>query len=200
MPDGQARLRDVDDGSLDLTLIADNSGCMDTLVVPVAIYIVPSAVAAYSISPEGMLTAWHSDSIHATTWRWGLGNENSEGDPSVQFDLKDYLEQDTVYLYLFTQNLLGCFDDTLMAVTIPTELGKDRSEAGKILFYPNPTSGIIRIITQNSTVNFELFTMQGVCLMKREPVSSSHELDLRNLQKGIYLLRIGNRVYRILKE
>jgi hypothetical protein len=63
-----------------------------------------------------------------------------------------------------------------------------------LLFFPNPTSGYIRIVA-NDPVDIEICNLQGEVLLK----SQNAALDLTGFADGIYLVRISSKDGRLLK-
>jgi hypothetical protein len=64
-------------------------------------------------------------------------------------------------------------------------------------FYPNPIQHDL-IIETDKTVDYELYNLQG-SLIYSGIVDSKQTLDCTNLQSGIYMLKIGNKGYKVVK-
>jgi hypothetical protein len=64
-------------------------------------------------------------------------------------------------------------------------------------FYPNPIQHDL-IIETDKTVEYELYNLQG-SLIYSGIVDSKQTLDCTNLQSGIYMLKIGNKGYQVVK-
>jgi len=74
-------------------------------------------------------------------------------------------------------------------------------EEGKIKVYPNPTSGQLTIDNGQLTINsVELFDIYGRNVTPLTPHSSPLILDISHLAKGMYFLKIGNKVVKIIKN
>ena len=78
----------------------------------------------------------------------------------------------------------------------------------KIVIYPNPTRGIVKVditgYTDDTKASFRLMSMSGQIISVRTANSSSQTFDLSNQVTGIYLLQITidgeSVVWKIIKE
>jgi Secretion system C-terminal sorting domain/Outer membrane protein Omp28 len=67
--------------------------------------------------------------------------------------------------------------------------------SNKVKLYPNPSTGIVKISTE-SNVQVKIIDILGKVVYSNNSVTSDSNLDLSNLQKGIYLVKvIGENVY-----
>ena len=63
--------------------------------------------------------------------------------------------------------------------------------------YPNPTEGILNIETENNALpNVKLITVQGNVILQTQ----SNSIDLSPYEKGIYLLQIDGKTFKIRKD
>lgn len=71
---------------------------------------------------------------------------------------------------------------------------KDIAKLKGVTIYPNPSSGYATISTSNLTgdVLYEISTLQGKAMVSGKLDSGIETLDLNNLPKGIYLVRVSN--------
>lgn len=71
----------------------------------------------------------------------------------------------------------------------------------QVLFYPNPTSAWITIKNEFSgPIFFEIFSIQGKRKIKGVLNYPIEEINLSTLPSNVYILKIGNRAYRFLKN
>ena len=70
----------------------------------------------------------------------------------------------------------------------------------EIHVYPNPTSSKLTIENINSNCNYELIDMSGLIVKTGEVGPSNFQLDLENLTHGVYILKIKDKVIRVLKN
>lgn len=87
--------------------------------------------------------------------------------------------------------LVGNFGTTLTksnALTT-TVLATDNFASQKTTVFPNPTTGIIKINTENS-VNVMIVDVLGKTVYNAKNITKNSPIDLSNLQKGIYFAKI----------
>ena len=88
------------------------------------------------------------------------------------------------------------------------EVGIDENEQGKILVYPNPTTGKLSIVSEQFSVeSVEIFDVYGRKLKgegKKEKGEKEFLMDISDLATGVYFLRImteqGETVRKVVKE
>jgi Secretion system C-terminal sorting domain/Outer membrane protein Omp28 len=68
-------------------------------------------------------------------------------------------------------------------------LKSDSFTQAKVRIYPNPSNGIFTIST-TANAKLEVIDLTGKSVFKTDKISNSSEIDLSNLQKGIYLAKI----------
>jgi len=87
--------------------------------------------------------------------------------------------------------LVGNFGTTLTkanAITT-TVLATDNFASQKTAVFPNPTTGIIQINTENP-VNIAIVDVLGKTVYNANDITKNSSIDLSNLQKGIYFAKI----------
>lgn len=69
-----------------------------------------------------------------------------------------------------------------------------------ITVYPNPSLGYIKINTSiNEAIEISIFDIHGRNLISKEISASNNQIDLSQLQKGIYFIRVnGNETHKII--
>jgi len=79
-------------------------------------------------------------------------------------------------------------------------LSTDDSENKQVSIYPNPTHSKINLLLNYSKeVNYELFSPLGKQLMTGTITSSNQEIDISHLPSNIYFLRVGSKIFKVLK-
>jgi len=82
----------------------------------------------------------------------------------------------------------------------PTTTSAESINLAQIKIYPNPTNSKVNIRFGNiARVDYHLSTLTGRSVLKGIINSNQFELDLSNLPRGMYILKIGNETYKILK-
>ena len=70
----------------------------------------------------------------------------------------------------------------------------------EISIYPNPTANKVSIQCATSkAMTYKLYSMQGRLILSGVDGSISREIDLSNLPKNGYILKIGNRSFKVFK-
>lgn len=68
-----------------------------------------------------------------------------------------------------------------------------------IVIYPNPTTGKITITGLDGVaVDVSVYSANGQLVMKRK-ITSDEEIDLSDMKRGLYMLKINDSVYKISK-
>ncbi|MCW4469685.1 T9SS type A sorting domain-containing protein [Flavobacterium sp. MFBS3-15] len=65
--------------------------------------------------------------------------------------------------------------------------------------YPNPTSGRLKVIGQNTIDRLDIYSLSGQLLRTETPNTLSHEADISSLATGMYIVQVqsGSRVEKI---
>jgi len=74
-------------------------------------------------------------------------------------------------------------------------------EANQFKVYPNPTSDFVNIFSSTPVnAKVELYTITGKRLMETSYSGTTDRLDLINLSKGVYILKIGDESFKVIKK
>jgi surface protein len=79
-------------------------------------------------------------------------------------------------------------------------LGLEEYETSKLKFYPNPTNNIINIegLTKNENNTIQIFDVQGKLVITKN-ITEKGIIDLSELNKGVYVIKVGEVAQRIVK-
>jgi len=66
------------------------------------------------------------------------------------------------------------------------------------MVYPNPTDGLVNIKLEENADKIEVLNLHGQMVHQEEAIGTSFQMDLGSLQKGIYFIRAGNNIQRII--
>ena len=85
---------------------------------------------------------------------------------------------------------------------------EDNSINLKLTAYPNPTSNFLTLNASNaklSTLNFELYDINGKLIESRKIISSSETISMENLPNATYFLKVNNnnnevKIFKIIKN
>ena len=82
----------------------------------------------------------------------------------------------------------------------PAGLDERNEDSQYLRIYPNPTQSSITIqLESDKSLDYALSTLSGQAIISGTIKSSPYDIDLSHLPSGMYLLRTGNRSYKILK-
>lgn len=138
------------------------------------------------------------------SWNWGDGSALSTGpNPS-----HTYINPGYYNICLTTTDATGCTDtycdsstylnrgssDNAMVtvnVIVPTGLSEHELVKESLLVYPNPTAGVLNLVSENEKIDeLQLVDSRGVLLNTWAINSLKATLDLRNYSDGVYVLCI----------
>ena len=79
---------------------------------------------------------------------------------------------------------------TATALALNSEITED------INLYPNPVNGILNIDNTSIGDNFIITDINGQTILK----GNGHQVDMTNFANGLYLLKMSNKTYKVLKQ
>ncbi len=91
------------------------------------------------------------------------------------------------------------FDLTGVGVIHQKPVGIESHEMPQVFAYPNPCTGTLYIINESSE-RIELYNMNGKLLEVVENGDTQVTLNMQSYPAGLYLLKVGNGVQKILKK
>jgi len=100
----------------------------------------------------------------------------------------------TIYVRIINSST-SCFSLNQFIIYAEPNLGTNTSEELTIVYYPNPTTGIINFKGNFKTdVFFVLYTIQGQVLISKmiTPKNNTIMTDLSNLSKGVYFIKLSS--------
>lgn len=95
------------------------------------------------------------------------------------------------YSYVYTM--------TIYPVSEPSTIGVGSHETSRVYAYPNPCSGTLYIVNENAE-RIELYDMNGKLLEVVNSGDTQTILNMHSYASGLYLLKVGNNVQKILKK
>jgi hypothetical protein len=84
----------------------------------------------------------------------------------------------------------GC--ESIDSVTVSSTVGLVTNEDMNVSVYPNPSNGNIQLNGLRIGQDLEIFNMTGKLVYSDKTTSNKLSLNLVNLAKGKYLVRIGD--------
>jgi hypothetical protein len=101
-------------------------------------------------------------------------------------------------------HLNNCGTAQTINITSNCGLGSEEFAANKVVLYPNPTSSIITINSDEAIKSIELYDSLSRLLVSKIVESNEISLDLSNYSNGIYFVKIitdnGEKIEKILKQ
>jgi hypothetical protein len=95
------------------------------------------------------------------------------------------------------------FEDTSYAVVSIYEVGLNglQYESHAFKVFPNPSEGSITVTGKETDVySIKIYTMEGREVLCEQIMSGNTTVDLSELPKGMYLLKISSGTYKELKK
>jgi hypothetical protein len=178
--------------------LSQENGCTSTLEVEIT---EPEALmATATVSPvtfgddgEISLTIVGGTAPYSFDWT------GPEGFASNELNLTD-LNIAGIYQVTITDDN-GCMID--LEVELPSVVSTENSQEFEVSIFPNPVEKSLNLHVSPLFVNekIELFDTQGRLLLSSRVESTEHVLDVSDLSKGTYILRIGgaNQSFAIMK-
>lgn len=147
-----------------------------------------SPEADFSFMSSGTNVTFTNLSQHSFDWSWDFDNGSNSTDENPVHDFGAYGSFDVT----LTSNYCGKSDDTTITVNISAAGIDETAETFEL--FPNPSeSGAINISVQSPTL-VEIFELSGKNI-RNEFISGKSEIQL---ESGIYLVRVGNQIKKLI--
>lgn len=111
----------------------------------------------------------------------------------------------TIYTVFVTNNMTGCVNSDDILVTVAgVGIGEPKHTKG-ISIYPNPTESNLVIEWQNpiaEPTEIEIFTTLGQMIYQQKITEGTkfHQIDLQDVLKGIYMVKVNTQIVKLLLE
>lgn len=151
--------------------------------------LIRSPIASYYVSNTGVVAPGSAvqfidQSEYATTLTWDFGDQTGTFIDPIQWHY--YNQIGSFDLYQFVSDQYGCSDDNLDVnlITVSDWTGVDETSFTYSV-YPNPTFGLLKIVTDLTVIENEIYDLGGKLIFK----TTKNEIDLSELPLGTYILR-----------
>ena len=159
----------------------------------------------------------HMGSDNGAIFSWSISVYGSSPTEWVGENIDD-INNDTTYAVpitmgwhdytYFVQNEYGCLFDTTIAVYVDGNVKINKVEANPKtwVIYPNPAHDFVVIASeawQSQTALVELYNMQGQLvkqIVKSSKEKTSVKIQISDLPKGIYIVKIGEKTQKLIVE
>ena len=140
-----------------------------------------------------------TDLQNGLQYQWKLTNGNIISGQGTNLAEVQWLSNGTgILTCIVYDNQLNCSDSSMLSVTISTGINDIKNSNIKI--YPNPTNNIINIegLNKNENNTIQIFDVQGKLVITKT-INEKGTIDISELNKGVYLIKIGEVAQRIVK-
>ncbi|WP_343631508.1 PHB depolymerase family esterase [Fluviicola sp.] len=116
--------------------------------------------------------------------------------PSGSVELWRFNNADHVYLYKPVNDINEMIEVWLFlrkwTHSNPTSLGLQDQELSVLKISPNPSNGLVQVSSEFAGM-FQLIDLKGSVIIEQQIQAGTTELDLSAVNKGVYLVRIGEK-------
>ena len=157
--------------------------------------------AAGMTSPLGITPGNWWESYNNGVMDMGTAQVLSNGDLEKWADPAAGFVVDSVYYEGWGWSYTNVYPMTITPVTVPDTVhdGIENHEMTQVFAYPNPCTGTLYIINENAD-RIELYNMNGKLLEAIENRDTQVILNMQPYPAGMYLLKVGNSVQKIMKK
>lgn len=121
--------------------------------------------------------------------------------PLEMFNAETILQADGKIVTLGYSYWFNGPEDIMMARFNNNPLSVHEFETNKLIIYPNPSNGIFTIEREFSEMdNYQITDITGKIIANGELNDTQSQIDLSAAQTGVYFLKTGNSVFRLLKN
>jgi len=147
-------------------------------------------------------------------WTWTKGSLSNDGE-TIRLSTKngiiidqvsyqtgspwpDVSDMDERVLTVIAPALDNHFGENWKTSIYGSYVGIQPRTVGKFVAYPNPTRGEVNLSTGTTSVErVDVFTVQGTHVLS-QPIQGEATIDLGRFGSGVYLVRIGNHVEKVI--
>jgi hypothetical protein len=157
--------------------------------------VAPEEYCDFTYSINAMVVNFSSSNPNCTNFIWDFGNGNTST-----------INPDPIVTYATAGSYSPCFKCNIpvsclscLTITVPgngsggtTGIENTQKEQG-ITIYPNPSSDIITIETENHNLNssYVILNSIGQKVLSGQLIANKNKIDIRHLSIGFYLIQIG---------
>lgn len=181
----------------------NTNGCKNTAIATITVNPLPTVIATINTATVCLGNVDTLTASGATTYTWSSNASNAHTNtvsitPSVN----------TTYT-VTGRDTNGCINIAMVSVSTQscttTGINQFTNSRGQLLIYPNPVNSILNLELkmQNEVPQIQVVDMLGNILIKNEELkmqNGSFQIDVSNLQSGVYFVRVGNATTKFIKE
>jgi hypothetical protein len=201
---------DCKDGRVEpykIKFIADDNDCSkhDSITFEINIFVAGQSFSATPINGTSTIIDTSLVYTYATSFSAGVNYfwrgknltiVSGQGTDSVKVKWNKIGGNQITCVFSSTQT--NCVDSSVLNITVATGINDIKNS--KIKIYPNPTNNIINIegLNKNENNTIQIFDVQGKLVISKT-INERGTIDLSELNKGIYVIKIGEVAQRIVK-
>ena len=179
-----------------------NNGCVDSTLKQVSVIKSPIAGSVAGVNTNVMPNTQYLYNINQQlnhTYEWQIENGaiiSGQGTNAINIQ---WLNNGAGVLRCIITSTNNCTDTAKLQLNVgPTGINDIKNSNIKI--YPNPTNNIINIegLTKNENNTILIFDVQGKLVITKT-ITEKGTIDLSELNKGVYVIKIGEVAQRIVK-
>lgn len=161
-----------------------SEGLMDTLLNANNLNIYGSASATNSSTNSVVNFSCSTTSGTSYLWNFGDGGTSNLQNPVYTYTLS------TAYIATVSVSNACAIKEYTVAVNITTGFEMHKVEL-TVDIYPNPTSGEVMIKSkENNEFDVSIISADGRIVFKQDKLKNNQKIELNNLSKGIYFVKI----------
>lgn len=120
--------------------------------------------------------------------------------PAASLELWRFNGADHVYLYQPVNDITEMIEVWLFlrkwSHSNPTTLGLENKELSAVKISPNPSTGLVHITTEYSG-KIQVVDLKGTVVFEQQTQPGGSVLNLDALNKGVYLMRVGEETHKL---
>ncbi len=155
---------------------------------------------------EGISYPWTVDaiSIHQANGNnitYSIYRNNAPLSTTGNLYYNDRLPDNGTYVYTIQASnttITTPFSESITVVADDVETAIDHLSKNEYKIFPNPVSDILVVETDGTASSFEIRSVTGTRLLSANISGNRREIDVRSLEKGIYIIRLqssGQNIY-----
>lgn len=127
---------------------------------------------------------------YAESFFWSESGWVKDAEGYFTYDPNNFLTSEVSKYYMGSE--IVSTDSTHYYYQTPLGIDETRRRSEKIDMYPNPSTGLFTVISNNQIIEVEVFDMSGELIYYNSyQASRSQRLDLTNFRNGTYLIRLN---------
>ncbi len=193
----------------------NEASLMSTAVGSLGIYMFKAPLNINNCSVETSGTRWGIAGEDASQENLIIDNATVKATGPMKGSIADIANLTLLNNTAITAPIGAAFDaslhgvalaDTLVKVQVVMEPAEGMQEAGKALgvsVYPNPANDYIEVVVSNMSVkklNLQVYDFLGKLVQSHSISQQTTRLNIKDLKKGVYVLKVGNTTKRFVKE